>query len=74
MKYTHAQQQLLQQMGRRIRLARQSKGLSQESLALEAGIDRTYLSSVELGRRNIAVINLYKIASVLQIHVSELLP
>lgn len=49
------------QVGLRIRQIRNDKKLSQEKAAFNAGIDRTYWASVELGRRNISIINLEKI-------------
>ena len=50
-----------EQVGKRIRELRQAKGLSQEAFALEIGLDRTYIASVENGKRNISIINLEKI-------------
>jgi len=50
-----------QQVGYRIRQLRLENGISQEQLALEIELDRTYLSSVENGRRNISIVNLQKI-------------
>lgn len=38
-----------------VRRARKAAGLSQEDLALEAGLDRTYISQVERGKRNVTV-------------------
>ena len=52
-------------IGSRIREFRQSSDLSQEKLALKAGIDRTYLAGVENGKRNISVVNLDKIIKAL---------
>lgn len=52
-------------IGLRIKELRKAKGLSQEQLALKADIDRTYMTSVENGKRNIAVINLEKIVLAL---------
>ena len=49
-------------VGKRIKELRNSSGLSQEKFALKIGIDRTYLASVEAGKRNISIINLLKIA------------
>ena len=49
------------QIGLRIKELRLGKGISQEELALEVGLDRTYISGVENGKRNISVINLEKI-------------
>lgn len=48
-------------IGLRIKELRKAKGLSQEQLALKAEIDRTYMASVENGRRNVAIVNLEKI-------------
>lgn len=50
-----------QKVGARIRELRNDRGLSQEKLALAAGLDRTYIASVENGKRNISIVNLEKI-------------
>lgn len=64
---------LLIAIGLRVRKLRKSKGMSQEEFALEANLDRTYISDVERGARNISVKNLHKIARTLGISLSELL-
>ena len=46
-------------------------GLSQEALAFKAGIDRTYMTGVETGKRNVSVKNIEKIIAALEIPVSE---
>jgi transcriptional regulator with XRE-family HTH domain len=51
--------------GKRLKNLRQKKGLSQESLALSAGLDRTYVSGCERGIRNIGLENIYKLAIAL---------
>lgn len=50
-----------QKVGARIRELRNDRGLSQEKLTLAAGLDRTYIASVENGKRNISIVNLEKI-------------
>ena len=50
-----------QKVGARVRELRNQKGLSQEKLALAADIDRTYIASVESGKRNISIVNLEKL-------------
>lgn len=65
--------QLLIQLGNNIRTARKSQNLSQEKLALQANIDRTYIGGVERGERNISIINLCRIASTLKVLPSTLL-
>ena len=59
--------------GRRLRAIRKSKNLSQEDLALEAGLDRTYIGGIENGKRNVAVINICRIADALHISPSYLM-
>jgi transcriptional regulator with XRE-family HTH domain len=56
-----------QRVGQRIRELRTRQGLSQERLALECGLDRTYINSVENGRRNISIVNIEKIARALNV-------
>lgn len=53
-------------VGGRIRQLRIEQNLSQEKLALKAGIDRTYLASAEAGRRNISIVNLEKLILALE--------
>jgi transcriptional regulator with XRE-family HTH domain len=55
---------------RRIRAAR---GLSQEALAYESGINRTYLSGVERSERNVSIDNIARIAKGLQVDPWKLL-
>lgn len=54
-------------IGLRIKELRKDKGVSQESLALLAELDRTYINSVENGKRNISIVNIEKIANALEI-------
>jgi transcriptional regulator with XRE-family HTH domain len=63
----------LKRVGARIRESRKRMRLSQEALALASGLDRSYLGGVERGERNIAVVNLHKIATTLNVPLSELL-
>ncbi|NCT57409.1 MAG: helix-turn-helix transcriptional regulator [Legionella sp.] len=64
----------LSKLGNKIRELRKAKGFSQEAFADEAGLDRTYVGGVERGERNIAVLNLIRIAAALNIEVGELFP
>ena len=59
-------------LGKRIRELRQQTGLSQEKFALKIGMDRTYFASVEAGKRNIAIVNIKKIADGLGVTLGEL--
>lgn len=73
MGYSDDERQLLRAVGDRVRATRRRRGMSQEALALESGLDRTYVGSVERGKRNIAVINLAKIARALGVSLGEIL-
>lgn len=58
---------------RNLRVARRLKEVSQESLALQAGLSRTYISEVERGVRNISIDNMGLLADALGIALSDLL-
>lgn len=61
------------ELGKRIqKLRRERTGLSQEKFALKIELDRTYLASVEAGKRNISIVNIKKIADGLDITLHEL--
>ena len=60
--------------GRRLRELRQGRGLSQEDLADRAELHRTYVSSVERGERNVALVNLERLAKALNVHIRDLFP
>jgi len=58
--------------GQRMRALRVAKGLSQEEFAANCGLDRTYISGVERGRRNISLKNIDVVAQSLGVKISEL--
>ena len=64
--------QFLQQVGFRIRELRMSRGLTQAQLAESCGLHRTFIGSVERGERNIAILNLRRIAKTLRVSLTEL--
>jgi transcriptional regulator with XRE-family HTH domain len=64
---------VLVRFGNRIRELRKKKGLSQEGLALESGLDRSYVGGVERGERNISLENIEKLGRALGVSPSELL-
>lgn len=51
---------------------RATTGLSQEELAHRAGLHRTYVGSVERGERNISLLNILTLASVLGVDAGTL--
>ena len=59
-------------LGLRLKELRQKTFLSQEAFALSINMDRTYYASIESGKRNVALINLEKIAKGFKVSLSEL--
>ncbi|WP_298443961.1 helix-turn-helix transcriptional regulator [uncultured Ferrimonas sp.] len=58
--------------GKHIKKLRQAQGLSQEQLADLAELDRTYVSGIERGIRNVGLRNIDKLAQALQLPLLEL--
>lgn len=58
--------------GNCVKRLRLEKGLSQERFALKINMDRTYYASVEMGRRNISILNIKKIADGLDVTLAQL--
>lgn len=54
-------------IGKRIKELRVKQGISQEKLANLAELDRTYVTSVENGKRNISIVNIVKLCKALNI-------
>jgi len=65
--------QLRETLATNIKRHRLSKGWSQEMLALESGLHRTFIGHVELARRNIAIDNIERIANALGVSPAALL-
>ena len=76
--YTHAYdtcmagEDIRKRFGKRIRNLRQQKGLSQEGLAFESELDRTYISGIERGLRNVSLRNIEILARALGVTMAEL--
>jgi len=58
-------------LGDQIRELRKAKGLSQEQLALQAEVDRSYVGGIERGERNVSFLTLVKIADCLECDVAK---
>jgi transcriptional regulator with XRE-family HTH domain len=58
--------------GNKIKLLRLEKSYSQEELAYKAEIDRSYISDIEKGERNVSILIIEKLAKALEIEVFEL--
>jgi transcriptional regulator with XRE-family HTH domain len=64
---------ILKRLGETVRLLRVQHGLSQEALAELAGIDRSYMSGIERGLRNLSILQAMKLSTALHVPVHELL-
>lgn len=64
---------ILKQFGENLRAYRLEVGLSQEKLGAKAGLDRTYVGGAERGERNVALVNIVRLAEALGIRPSQLL-
>lgn len=60
-----------EKIGQRIKDIRSAKAISQKVLAYISDIDRSYIASVESGKRNISIVNIEKICKALEITVKE---
>jgi transcriptional regulator with XRE-family HTH domain len=69
---TKASHPLLKRVGVRLRVARRTKGLSQEALAHAANMDRSYVSGLERGEFNVSLLALARLSRVLNISLSVL--
>jgi transcriptional regulator with XRE-family HTH domain len=58
--------------GQRVRHLRKAENLSQEAFADKCGLDRTYISGIERGQRNVSLRNIELIAKALGLSISEL--
>jgi transcriptional regulator with XRE-family HTH domain len=63
---------ILKQFGIQLRKIRISRGFTQEELAAKAGFSRSYYTEIETGKRNISLLNLYRLVECLGINLSEL--
>lgn len=68
----NAKDHLLVAFGAAVRATRVHREISQEELAHRSGIDRSYLGAIERGEQNAGLLHVAKIASALEITMSEL--
>lgn len=58
--------------GNRVRDLRRARGYSQESLADEVGLHRTYIGAIERGEQNVSIDNIAKLAKALKVGIADL--
>lgn len=69
----HSKEPSLVAFGAAVRIARTLRGVSQEELAHQSGIDRSYLGAIERGEQNSGLLHLVRIAAALDTTVSDLI-
>lgn len=60
-----------EKVGNRIKELRDKLGISQEELGFRSGVHRTYIASLEVGKRNVSIATLEKIVNALEVSFSE---
>lgn len=65
-------EKMLLNFGLRLKSLRLANGLSQEQLGMLAQLDRTYISGIERGVRNVGVLNIFRIAQALKVPPTEM--
>ena len=68
-----SKEKILIKFGKKVRLSRKEKGLSQEQLAFKANLHRTYIGMIERAEKNITLINIEKIANSLEVDINNLI-
>ncbi len=63
--------EIKKKFGKKLKQLRTEKGISQESLALAADLDRTYIPSIEKGERNVSITVVEKLAKALDVSITE---
>lgn len=63
---------ILTDFGHAIRTLRNNAGISQEAFAAMCDLHRTYISDIELGKRNVSLENILKMAKALNIQISDI--
>lgn len=64
---------ILKNLGQRVKMFRNAKGVSQEALAFQIGVDRTYIGAIEQGLRSPSIYCLFVLANALDTTISEIL-
>jgi transcriptional regulator with XRE-family HTH domain len=65
--------QLLTKLGKRIKMIREQKEITQQQLAAHCKFEKASMSRIEAGLSNPTIRTLYKISKALEVHISELI-
>jgi transcriptional regulator with XRE-family HTH domain len=70
---SYAGDPVLVALGRAVQALRKERGLSQEALATDSGVERAYLSGIERGVQNLTVMTLTRVAATLGVTLAEIM-
>ena len=68
----HSEEKYLIELGKRIKIIRLQKKISQTEIAYRCGFDKSNYNTIESGKRNLTVTSLLKIANALEIDIKDL--
>jgi transcriptional regulator with XRE-family HTH domain len=71
--YSKQEQEIMADLGAKVRELREQAGLSQEKLAEQTDVHRTYISGLERGRQNISLLTMMKLAESLGVSLASLI-
>ena len=66
------QQEVKRRFGARLHKLRKARDMSQEDVAFAADLDRSYLSAIERGKRNLSLVNIHRIAEALEVKAGDM--
>ncbi|MEA3015244.1 MAG: hypothetical protein QOD42_3789 [Sphingomonadales bacterium] len=66
------QDRVKKRFGARLRHLRKARDMTQEEVAFAADLDRSYLSGIERGKKNLSLVNIHRIAEALKVGAGEL--
>lgn len=66
--------QIKRLVGQRVRALRMRRGWSQEQLGFKSGLHRNYVGGIERGERNVAIVNIARLAKAFGVRPRDLLP
>lgn len=66
------QDRVKKRFGARLRHLRKARDMTQEDVAFAADLDRSYLSGIERGKKNLSLVNIHRIADALKVGAGEL--
>ena len=71
--FSNKEKALLKKIGQNLQKLRHQRGISQEQLAYDTDLDRTYISDIEQGKKNPTIIVLSRIADTLKVQIKDII-